>query len=284
MAVSDSLNLSWKNDIGEYTIASDVAAETKYPLTNMQNNIANEPTAIDMTGETSVMFTFSSATERSAGAVAIHGHNCVDGTTVHWKLYPNESLGGTPLDLGAQSITHNIPLGVVIAGYDAIEGDYEAAGRLKTHWSKCFPNERYKSASCEIANPAGFPDDVLLIDKMWIGFSIAFDIGPDWGFETVQEDGSEHIRKPGGGVETVQREVRRVLRFKVSGTANSERQVSRHTFDRATKSGDLLIIMDPNNVMSLNYEISSIYKRTSDTSYIATHYNWHDWGFAGEEN
>lgn len=285
MSVPDRFHISWKNDIAAYTLAADATVEAAYPLTNCQNKFANMWAVLDMTGETAVAITGSSATTRTATCFAVHNHNCPDGTTVRLRLYPNESQGGTPVfDSTATDVMHNIPFGSIIAGIDAIEGNFEDEGQMKTHFSLWFDSVEYKSFKIDIANTGGFTNNALRIDKLWLGFAYCPHLGPERGFESALLDDSEHQRKPGGGMETVQGDVRRNLNLKFGFLPNSERHVMRHIFDRAKKGGDLLITMDPNDAQSYNYETTSIYRRTSAASFVNTFYNSNDIGLSVEEN
>ncbi len=285
MSVPDRFHISWQNDIAAYTLAADVTVETAYPLTNCQNKFANRWTVLDMTGETTVAVTGSSATERAATCFAVHNHNCSDGTTIRLRLYPDESQGGTAVyDSGEQDVMHNVPFGSIIAGIDAIEGNFEDIDHMKTHFSLWFETVEYKSFRIDITNASGFTDDALRIDKLWLGFAYCPAYGPARGFGSALIDDSEHQRKPGGGMETVQGDVRRSLSLQFGFVQNSERHVLRNILDRAKKGGDLLLTMDPNDAQSYNYETTSIYRRTSDVAFVNAFYNSNDLGLSVEEN
>lgn len=285
MSVPDRFHIAWQNDIAAFTLASTVAAETAYPLTNMQSAIANMPTVIDMTGETTVALTFSSATAGTATCFAIHNHTLPDGTTVRLRLYPDESQGGTTVyDSTATDVMHNVPFGSIISGIDAIEGNFEDINHLKTHFSLWFDSVVYKSGQIDITNASGFTDDLLQIDKLWLAFAYCPSMGPSHGWDMPLIEGGEHQRKPGGGMETVQREVRRSMSVQFEGVLNSERHVLRNILGRAKLGGDLLMTLDPNDVKSMNYETTSIYRRTSNVGFKGVYYNGNDFNLAVEEN
>jgi hypothetical protein len=287
MSVPDRFHISWVNDLASYTLAADVAVETAYPLTNCQTKHANAWATLDMTGETQVVITWSSAIERAATCFAMHNHDAPDGTTILLELFPNETQGGTELlDLDAEDVMHNIPFGSVIAGYDPIEGNFEDDGHFKTHFSKWFETVTYKSGRLTITNPGGFTDNKLRIDKLWLGFAYSpvSAIANSWESGGI-EDG-EHTRKPGGGMETIEDCVRRSLQleFPAMTLENNERHVLRHIFDRAKMGGDLLVTLDPNDVRSMNYETTSIYRRMGAVRFTAVYYNRNRLGLALEEN
>ncbi|MDX1489738.1 MAG: hypothetical protein R3332_00475 [Pseudohongiellaceae bacterium] len=286
MALRDSFHISWQNDLAAFTLSSDVSAETAYPLTNLQSKIANKPLVIDMTGETTVAITDTDgATDRSATCFALHNHNFPDGTTVRLRLYPDATQGGTAVyDSGEVDVMHNVPFGALLAGIDQIEGNFEDESSLKTHVSLWFDTVTYKSFQIDITNDSGFTDDLLQVDKGWLGAAYCPEYGPEQGFESNLIEGSEHQRKPGGGMETVQREVRRSLALEFKVMSNAERHTIRHMLDRAKKSGDLLVTMDPNDAKSMNYELTSIYRRTSSQSFVARFFNGNDMALMLEEN
>lgn len=287
MSVPDQFHISWRNDIASYTMEADVTVEDAYPLTNCQNPHANEWTVFDMTGETTVVITGSSATERSATCFAMHNHDAPDGTTVRLELFPNESQGGTATyDSTATDVMHNVAFGELIAGYDPIEGNYEDTGHLKTHFSLWFETVTYKSWRITITNATGFTNDALKIDKLWLGFAWYPPYGIDHGGESTIIDDSEHTRKKGGGMETVEDCLRRSLRvqFNPASLENVTRNRLRFVFDQAKMGGDLLVTLDPNNARSQNYETTSIYRRTNAVSFVSAFYNGNEHAIALEEN
>lgn len=284
MSLPNEFHISWKNDLASYTLAADATVETAYPLTNCQNSNASEWTAFDMTGETAVAITGSSATPRTGTCFAMHNHNAPDETTVRLRLYAGEGQTGTVMyDSTATDVMHNIPFGSIIVGIDAIEGNFEDEGHMRTHFSLWFPSVEYKSFRIDIANAGGFTDDALLVDKLWLGYAHALERSPLWGFQSAQTDDSVHQRKPYGGMETIEGCVRRGMNLEFVAE-NDDRHIIRHILDRAKKGGDLLCTMDPNDVLSMHYETTSIYRRLNDTSFAATYYDGNQFGLALEEN
>lgn len=284
MTVPNRMHLSWNNDIGEYTIASDVAAETAYPLTNMQNGNANDPTVLDMTADTAVVITGSDATERTATCFAIHNHNMPADNTIRLRLFDAVSQGGTTVyDSAATQVPHTIPWGSSIAGVDPYGSYFEALGNMKTHFSLWFDSVAYKSFQIDIAATTS-TDNTLSIDKLWLGFAYAPEYGPEHGTNSTQQEDSQHQRKPGGGMETIEGHSRRILQILFRGVENYERHVIRNILDRSKKGGDLLITMDPNDARSQNYERTSIYRRTSNVAFVDAYYNGNDFGLSVEEN
>lgn len=285
MSVPDRFHIAIRNDLAAFTLATSVAAETAYPLTNMQDKIANHYTVIDMTGETTVALTGSGSDALPATCFALHNHNMPDGTTVRLRLYPDASQGGTAVyDSAETDVMHNIQFGPLIAGFDPIESNYEDGSLMKTHFSLWFDSVAYKSFQIDITNADGFTNDLLQIDKGYLAFAYCSERGPERGFDTTIIEGSEHQRKPGGGMETVQREIRRSLNLQFKGVSNSERNILRRLLDRAKYGGDLLITMDPNDAQMMRIDTTSIYRRTSTNSFSNKYYNGSDFGLSVEEN
>ena len=507
MTVPNRMHISWQNDIGEYTLASDGTPETAYPLTNLQNGNANQPTVFDMTADTALALTGSSATERTATCFSLHNHNMPSDNEVRLRLYAGESqagkltrdtgetsfaldsstkymtvpdsagnsvvgamdfyarvnptdktpasneyyitkwttsgaqkawgLGldttgvlqiilstdgstttttladsaptwstdmvsikaswddvtgyvtfyeytentvgydaaidgadfeylddndlwdqiGDPVDTGItgalyaastsilmgagldatdarldgdfiraaayadgviigdfdarryvtgttmtneigdtvtiagtptvtetlESVAHTIPFGSVISGIDGMGGYFEAEGNSKPHFSTWFESVNYKSLRIDIAAPTS-TDDLLSIDKIWLGFAYCPEYGISYGYTSSQVDKSQHQRKPGGGLETVEDFSYRALAVDFQGLKNSERHVLRNILDRSRKGGDLLLTLDPNDTNSRNYETTSIYRRKSDNGFRAAYYDGNTLGLAVEEN
>lgn len=284
MSVPDRFHISWENDIDQFTIVSDVAAESAYPLTNMQNANANEWTVFDMTSDTTIQLTGTSATERSATCAAIHNHNLPSDATARWRFFSGESGGGTTeYDSTALQVPHTIPWGSIIAGVDSLGGYFEDEDGLKTHFSVWFDTIQYKSWQLDLSVPTP-TDDTVKIDKLWIGFAYCPEFGPEFGTQSIIVDPSQHFRKPGGGMDTVIEPAYRSFVTDFRGTKNAERHVMRNILMRAKKGGDLLISFDPNDARSQGYELTSIYRRTSNSGFIADYYNGNAFALAAEEN
>lgn len=284
MSVPDRFHISWQNDFTAFTLASDVAAEAAYPLTNCQSKTANMPTVWDMSEDSSIAITGSSATQRTSTCFAVHRHTLQAGDTVRLRLYAGEDQSGTLVyDSGLVDAGSAIPFGSIIAGIDGFGNTFEETGNITTHKSIWFESVVYRSFQIDIAVTDPVNDEVA-IDKFWLGYAHCPQYGPEWGFGSSLVDESEHQRKVGGGIETVDVPAYRRLQMDFKGLEQWERHVLRNILDRAKKSGDLLITMDPNDALSLRYETSSIYRRTSDASFIGAHYNWNELGLAVEEN
>lgn len=271
----------------DITLSSTVSAESAYPLTNVQSQSANKPAQFDMTGETQVVITDSGSPDelRAVNCAAIHNHNCPDGTTIQVELFDAIDQGGTTVyDSGEVATDHNVPLGSSVVGVDPIDGNFEDEGHLKTHRSLWFDSVNCKSYRITIKNTNGFTDDTLRIDKLWIAWAWSPNHGPVLGFGSTLLDDSEHQRKPGGGMETVEFTPRRSLNLTFKGVTGEQRHTFRHWLERAKRGGDLLITMDPNNNQNLRYECTSIYRRTSDIGFINRFYDGHELGLSVEEN
>ncbi len=284
MSVVDRIHIGWRNAIANYELTSDVAAEDAYPLSNMQNSNANEPTVFDMSADDAIQITWSSATEEIAGCFAIHNHNLLTTATVRLRLYAGESQTGTVVfDSTDTTIAHVIPWGAALAGEDPWGGAYEASSNLKTHFSLFFENCLFKSARLDISAP-DTDSDMVSIDKIFIGPSYCPRLGQEWGWTSSIEDRSEHIRKPGGGMETIKREAVRKLLMDFADVYNVDRIVTRNILDRSQKSGDLLVSCDPNDVKGFKFEASSSYRRTSDINFAEAYYNGSSTMLSLEEN
>lgn len=285
MSLPDKFHIAFQNDIAAYTLVSSVSAETQYPLSNMQSSVSSKPTVIDMTGETSVEFTFSSATQRTANCFDLHRHNFPTGTVAQLILYPDEEQSGVPeYDSTETQIEHAIPFDSIILGLDPLEGSFESLDHLTPNFSFWFDSVVYKSGKIIISNTYGFTNNQFILDKIYLALAYCPVDGPEWGIDSTGIEESEHKRKPGGGIETIQREVRRSISMEFKDTQNAERHVLRGILGRAKMGGDLLITLDPNDAMSWHYETTSIYRRTTPNSIKGMVFNSNDFAFAGEES
>ena len=287
MSVPNRHHIAWQNDFAAVTIAASETAETAYPLTNMQNQNANEPTVIDMTGETTVAITDVDSPDsfKSATCWALHNHNFPDGTTARLRLYDAINQGGSVVyDSTALDVMNNVPIGSIIAGVDPIEGNFEDFSRLKTHFSRFFETVEWKSFQIDITNAGGFTDDLLQVDKVWIAFAFCPQKNPNVGLTSTLLDDSEHFKKPGGGMETVSGDVRRSMSLDYSNIVSAQRHTIRYILDKATMGGDLLISIDPNDALSYRYEMTSIYRRTNDMSFITFYLDGNGFSLTVEEN
>lgn len=287
MSVPDRIHISWENLLARYTLASDVAAEAAYPLANLANKHRSHWAAWDMTAATSVSITGSSAEERAANCWAIHNHDAPRGSTIRVRLYDGEGQGGNVVyDSGAVDVRNTVPLGSIIAAVDPLGSAFEDEGGLTVHVSRFFDGVMFKSFQIDIENPDGFAADLLRVDKLWLGVAWCPRYGIGHGWQSRLIDDSEHMQKPGGGMETVEGAVRRSLRvsFEAASLPNSERHIIRHALDRAKMSGDLLVTLDPNDARSQRYETSSIYRRTNGMTFTSAFFNGNAFSLDLEEN
>jgi hypothetical protein len=291
VSVCDRVHIGWRNDLVNYVLAADATVETAYPLTNCLNTDSNRPTVFDMTGEVSVVITFSGSTAQVANCFSAHNHDAPSGTTCRLELYDGVSQSGTKTYdsnnhavYGVTDMHHKIPLGSLIAGAEGIEERQETKGRLKWHYSQIFGAVQYKSGRITIANSAGFTNNALKIDKLHLGPAYMARINPQWGIEYSEDDDSKHRRKPAGGMDTIEGVIRRTMRMDFSHLENYERETMRRILNQAGFSGDLLIFIDPNDSMGWSYQTASIYRRMSQNSFIGKFYNGNDFALALEEN
>lgn len=272
----------------DITLASTISPETAYPLTNMQNQNANEWTVFDMTGQTTIAITDSGSPDATqlATVAALHNHNLPRGTTWRVRLYDEIDQGGTVVyDSGSVDVGHVVQLGVLILGVDPLEGDYEDESFLKAHAEVIFDTVEYKSFRIDITNADGFTNDTIKIDKLWLGwlFETTYGAMPGSSFTGIED--SEHQRKPGGGMDTVQGAVRRSLNIDFGACLDdAEARAIRYLLDRAKMGGDIYIAYDPNDDRGMAYERNSIYRRTNDNSFVDRYYNGNSFGLAVEEN
>lgn len=208
----------------------------------------------------------------------------ITGSTLTTENAETATLVGSPTVTPVyDSVAHTIPFGSIISGIDPLGGSFEAEGNLKAHYSTWFDSVVYRSLRIDLDLPTS-TNDTLSIDKIWLGFAWSPTYGPEYGHQSTIVDPSEHQRKPGGGLETVEDYSYKIQLLKFRGHASSERHVLRSILDRAKKGGDLLCTMDPYNNLSLNYEMTSIFRRTNNASFTAQYYNGHALGLSLEEN
>jgi len=287
VAVVDRIHIGWSSYVPGDTIASDRTAETQYPIANMQNSSPNSPTVFDLTGQTVMVLTNSNTVseDRTATCVAVHNHNLPIDTTIKLELFSLTGQGGsTVYDSGAVNVHKSIPFGSVIAGVDGFGSYFIEGSQLKTHFSILFTDVVFRSWRITITNSAGFTNNTISIDKLWLSFAWNPDINPSYGMRSTLLDASEHQKKPGGGVETISREVVRSIQMQFKQMENAQRHTIRHILERAKMGGDLFISADPNNAISLNFEMTSIFRRTNSMTFAHTFFDNNEFGLSVEEN
>lgn len=293
MSLTNSIHISWRNRLADYTLAADVSVESAYPLTNCQNQIANQWTVFDMAGETTVAITGSGADFIPVNCFAMHNHSAPPGTTLRLRLYEGTGQTGAVLydsdndNDGDHQVGNKVPFGSLIAGVDGLGSAFEDEGRLKPHYSLWFDVVQCRSWRIDITNASGFTDDVLRVDKFWLGYAYGLRYGVNNGWEFSQVNEAEDRRKPGGGLDTLEDCERRALSMQWSpySLENDELHTLLHLLNRAGRGGDLLVTLDPNDIRSKRYLTTSIYKRTgSKLAFTAAYFNANGLGLTLEEN
>lgn len=302
MSLPDCFHISWQNDAVRYrandawhtmTLECDQTVETAYPLTNMQSARPNLPAAIDMSGETVAIITDDDSEDdfRTANCFSLHNHSLPAGTTVRLELFDAvDQADSTVFDSddidGLGDVENPIPMGADIAGIDPAEGAFEEEGKMKTHFSMYFDTVLYKSMRVTITNADGFVNNVILIDKLWLGYAHSFDYGPVNGWDwNLKEDADTQVELPGGGYETTNGGFTcRQMMLPFELLTQMERHVYRYIMSRSGKAADLLITMDPNDTNSQKYETTSIYVRLNDQSFKAQVFNGNNTDLALGEN
>ena len=258
MSVPNSFHISWENSLAPLTLASSVAAAAALPLSNVQSKISDLVAEFDMTGQTTLVITDlgSPNTTRMAGAFALHNHNVPSGSTLRLRLYSAVNQGGS-----------------VVLDKTVSISDSE---RLKPHVSMWFDQVGYRSVRIDISNLGGFPANQLILDKLWLGESFCPSYGPEQGWGSTLVDTSEHQPKPGGGVETLEGVLSRSQDLFFPLVEDVERGVLRRILTQASKGGDLLTTMDPNDARALRLETSSIFRRANDVFFSGKIFNGSD--------
>lgn len=266
MSVPNSFHISWANDLVGLTLASSIEAASALQLSNVQSKIPDLVAEFDMTGETTIAITDVGSPNviRKAGCFAVHNHNIPVGATVRLRLYSAINQGGS-----------------VVFDESVTVPDPE---QLKPHVSLWFDESEYKSFRIDITNAGGFTDDQLYIDKLWLGETFCPTYGPEQGWGSTLVDTSEHQQKPGGGVETIEGVIIRTQDLFFPVVEDTERTTLRRILTAATKGGDLLTSMDPNDSRGLKLETTSIFRRSSDVYFTGTVFNGSDLPLRMTEN
>lgn len=265
MTVSDKVMVATINDIGDFTLASTIAAETNYPLTNVQNENPNQPAVFDMV-TTPASFTISAtqATAYSANCLAITGINLPADNEIQLLLYPDAAYGGTAYDSG--------DLAVIRLGSNS-----------KGQFILCFDSFSYKSFKIVITTPS-YTNTEIVIDKIWLGTGYVFEHGMEYGSRFWMEDTSRHQVKPGGGVETYPGDASRRMNLIFKGSSDTEIKLVQDALELAQMTGDLFCSADPNDSRGFRHKRSGIFVRENQIDFVSKHLNWHNHQLTLREN
>jgi hypothetical protein len=282
VSVRDVIHLSVRNWFANFTLSADATVETAYPLTNMQNQNADEPAVIDMTAETSVIIQGTGSTEYVANCFSLFNHNIPADATVRLQLYPEAAYAGTAYDSTALPAQNAIPWGAFMAS-DEWGDTFDNVSNLKSVFAHLFTAFRFKSFKITIAGGT-WENDAISIDKGWLGAGYAFDMGAVHGTAMTIVDKSSHQPKPFGGMETREGACYRSLKIEFEGMSETEALLVSNMLDRIKKGGDFFCTCDPNNTRGQLFRQSGIFRRDNDLSFIPAYYNGNAFGLAATEN
>lgn len=264
MAVSDKVQICTVNDAANFTLTSDVSADTDYPLTNMQLEDTNKPCVIPLTAETEVNISWTGATGYDLNFIILSGINFPDDNTVRLRLYPNAGKTGTAYDGTALAVVSR-------------------NNNMRDQWILFFNTFNAKSGEIKIATPS-YRNAKLEIDKLFMGESYVFTYGHEHESRFMIEDKSEHMEKPAGGFETYVGNARRRADLIFAGVTDSELVAVSNMLEIAHKGKDIMMSADPDDTRGLRHKRSGVFRRHSDQDFTSRYFNGHEFGISLVEN
>jgi len=269
--------IGWKNVLAEMTLTSSLPAETNHPLVNVLSQTKGLPARWDMTGETTLTLTGTSATEFAITGLIMKGHNFAGDTTVRFRIFAGESQTGTVVydsdDVaGADKIYTIRSWGEMIAGVDPWAGTYDPESNLDRVYSLAFETVVGKSVQLDLSIPSP-TNNMAEIDKLACFFAWQPDYNFEYGSPVTIEDASEQTDTVAGGIWGVRRPARRRLDFNFSLMEDVYRNRLMALLEERQKVGDMYIIPAPTDTGYSKYLGNSIYRRTNNAGYEAVMFN-----------
>mgnify|MGYP000542504335 FL=1 len=126
MALPDRFHIAWVNFLQSLTLASSVAAEAEYPLTNLLSEKVGDKCRIDVSGISpgTLSITWSSAVAYKVNCFALKDFNMTEGFTVNRRLFEGENQTGTEHASGAIAIERALPWDEAREAIPANNGHY----------------------------------------------------------------------------------------------------------------------------------------------------------------
>jgi hypothetical protein len=212
----------------------------------------------------------------------IDARRYVTGATMSSETGDTVTLVGSPaVEITYDPVPHNVPFSASLAGLDPLIGYFESLIDFKTHYSTWFQTVLFRSGSIDLDIPTPV-DDMLKIDKLWLG--PAYGRASDYRYQITPLELSQHHRKSGGGLDTVEDVSIRTFACQFSDLTDSEDATFSRILAECKMSGDFMATFDPNDNVGKKFKSTSIYRRTSNAGVTADYFNGNSMGLAGEEN
>lgn len=280
--------IGWKNVLTQMTLTSSLPAEANHPLANVLSQTKGLPARWDMTGETALTLTATSATAFAMTGLILKGHNFGSDTTVRFRIFAGENQSGTVVydsdDVaGADKIYTIIPWGEMIAGVDPWGNYYDPESNLDRVWSLAFETVTGKSVQLDLTIPTP-TNSIAEIDKLALFFAWEPDYNFEYGSPVSIEDASEQNDTVAGGVWGVRRPARRRLDFEFALIQDVYRNRLMALLEERQKGGDMYIIPAPTDTGYSKFLGNSIYRRTNDAGYEHLMFNGSRMALSFREN
>jgi len=288
MALANKILIGWKNILTQMTLSSTLTAETAHPLANVVSQTKGLPARWDMTGQTALAIKGTSATEFAMTGMIMKGHNLASDSTGRLRIFAGESqTGDVVYDSdnvdGADKIHTIRPWGEMIAGYDPWGGFYDDTSNLDPVYSLAFETIKGKSFQLDLDIPTP-TNNIAEIDKLALFFAWTPDYNYEFGSPVTIEEDTEQSTTVAGGIYSVRRPCRRVLRpdFALMGDRYRDRLMA--ILDERQMVGDMYVILSPTATGFSKVQGTSIFKRVSEASYTHLMFNGSDVPLQFREN
>ena len=264
MALKSNLHIIHGSDLDAENLTVTPAPVASLPATNMQKQGRGRITRIMGTSATIK----ANVIGTTADGFALANHNLENTATIRLRLYDADNQSGNLVyDSGVMPVATIIPWGVMRPGLDAWGFAYESAGMPKI-FSLWFDLTAYKSLVIDVSSPDNTQID---IGRLFIGSAFVPAINYNWGNGIEWVDPSKHTRTAAGSLKTHSIRAYRRFTYDLGHLSNEERERLSYDLERVTKSGDVLICLDPTATGRTALEQTMIGKRVSNNNIATRH-------------
>lgn len=272
--VESKLHLVTVSDADAISIAASPSAEAALPAGNLlysdREKIARwtgAPNPITLTGSR----VSSDDSPYTASGFALGRHNFKNDVKIRLRLFDDIDQGGaTVYDSGALDAGEIIPWGIMQPGVNGWAETYNLGTGTPAIFSHFFSPVNWLSYQVDITNPTA---SVVDIGRLMLGYAFVPSANFSWGSELEWVDPSTHSRAASGGLHTDLVDSYRRYRLPLDWLTDIDRDQLSEQLEKATKSSEMLVSLNPNATGRRRLENTMICKRVSNNSYVPTHFN-----------
>lgn len=271
MALDSKVYFGWKNlmSIMDLDAVPSGNLDANYPYENIRSEIRGRVARFDMTGDLIINLegSVSDASTVSSNMFVFQGHNLPADATVKLVLYSDVARTTSVYNSGPLPVYLTIPWGEMIAGVDQWGGEYTEDSNLQAIYSLSFDPIEYKAYRIQIETASSFTNDLISVDKVWLGQGWTptdnIDISSRFGIE----DTSRRTKMGSGGQRTDVFAALRTMETSFKYMSDSDRAIMTRLASISNMGGDVVIMADPTAVGYERIVSAAIFQRDNDFNY-----------------